>query len=80
MEELYAFVECYDVLQEAGTDTSEKTIVAEPEGFDHQYGFRLVSPMPRVVYEVDAGVAREKIGRGGTLLVEPIDEESDEEE
>ncbi|KAL3444731.1 hypothetical protein BJX65DRAFT_282778 [Aspergillus insuetus] len=80
MEELYAFVECYDVLQEAGTDTSEKTTVAEPEGFDHQYGFRLVSPMPRVVYEVDAGCAREKIGRGGTLLVEPVDEESDEEE
>ncbi|KAL2823414.1 hypothetical protein BDW59DRAFT_98791 [Aspergillus cavernicola] len=79
MEELYAVVECYDVLTE--TDTSEKTAVEKPDGFDHQYGFRLVSPMPRVVYEVDAACSiRDKIGRGGTLLVEPIDDESGEDE
>ncbi|KAL2863760.1 clathrin-mediated endocytosis regulator UBX3 [Aspergillus lucknowensis] len=77
MEELYAFVECYDILKEL--DTSEKITSEKPDGFDHQYGFRLVSPMPRVVYGVDAGSVREKIGRGGTLLVEPIDNESDEE-
>lgn len=71
LEELYAFVECYDVLQEQG-GTAEK-----PEGFEHQYGFRLVSPMPRVVYEVDDGSLRDKIGRGGNLLVEPIDDEEE---
>ncbi|PWY64039.1 UBX domain protein [Aspergillus heteromorphus CBS 117.55] len=78
LDELYAFVECYDILKEP----SEKAAAAEkPEGFEHQYGFRLVSPMPRVVYEVDAGGSiRDKIGRGGNLLVEPIDDESDEED
>ncbi|KAL4871206.1 hypothetical protein BDV12DRAFT_164395 [Aspergillus spectabilis] len=76
MEELYAFVECYDILKEV---SSEKTTAERPDGFDHAYGFRLVSPMPRVVYEVDAGSIREKIGRGGSLLVELVDGESDEE-
>lgn len=77
LEELYAFVECYDVLQES----QEATTVQEPEGFKHEYGFRLVSPMPRIVYEVgEGGTIRDKIGRGGNLLVEPIDDDDDEEE
>lgn len=77
LEELYAFVECYDVLQEwQGATTAEK-----PEGFEHQYRFRLVSPMPRTVYEVDAGGSvRDNIGRGGNLLVESIEDDDDEEE
>ena len=71
MEELYAFVECYDVLK----DATEATDVPKPEGFEHQYGFRLVSPMPRVVYGVETGgTIREKIGRGGNIVVEPIDD------
>ncbi|EAW07401.1 clathrin-mediated endocytosis regulator UBX3 [Aspergillus clavatus NRRL 1] len=80
LEELYAFVECYEVLQEA--QGQEKPVGAEkPDGFAHQYGFRLVSPMPRTVYEVAAGgTIRDKIGRGGNLLVEPIEDDSDEEE
>lgn len=80
IEELYAFVECYDVLQ----DPEQMAAGGEkPEGFEHQYRFRLVSPMPRMVYEVEAGGSiREKVGRGGNLLVETIDDdnESDEEE
>lgn len=77
LEELYAFVECYDVLQESHRVTAAE----KPEGFEHQYRFRLVSPMPRAVYEVDAGGSvRDKIGRGGNLLVEPIDDDNDEEE
>lgn len=78
IEELYAVVECYEVLQ----DEARPTDVGEPEGFEHQYRFRLVSPMPRAVYAVeDGGTIREKIGRGGNLLVEPIeDDEEDEEE
>ncbi|KAH8432371.1 clathrin-mediated endocytosis regulator UBX3 [Aspergillus melleus] len=78
IEELYAFVECYDVLQELHGEKS--TDVEKPVGFEHQYGFRLVSPMPRAVYEMDAGgTIRDQIGRGGNLLVEPINEDSDEE-
>ncbi|KAJ5578430.1 uncharacterized protein N7459_007394 [Penicillium hispanicum] len=80
LEELYAVVECYEVLQGGERPTD----VSKPEGFEHQYGFRLVSPMPRAVYAVeDGGTIREKIGRGGNLLVEPIeddDEETDGEE
>jgi FAS-associated factor 2 len=77
VEELYAFVECYDILQES---QEKSTDVEKPDEFEHQYGFQLVSPMPRVVYEVGAGGSiQEKIGRGGNLLVESIDNESDEE-
>ncbi|KAJ5407174.1 hypothetical protein N7465_008458 [Penicillium sp. CMV-2018d] len=75
IEEIYAVVECYETLQDQDT---EHPVVSEPEGFVHQYGFRLVSPMPRVVYPVDEGGSiKEKVGRGGNLLVELIDEEDD---
>lgn len=80
IEELYAFVECYEVLQAAG-ESGGVSNVQEPEGFEHKYGFRLVSPMPRAVYEVEAGgTVRERIGRGGNILVEPIDDEDEESE
>ncbi|KAJ5466038.1 hypothetical protein N7530_009825 [Penicillium desertorum] len=76
IEEIYAVVECYDILQEQETEH----VASAPEGFVHQYGFRLVSPMPRVVYPVDeGGSVKEKIGRGGNLLVELIDEDEDED-
>jgi FAS-associated factor 2 len=76
IEEIYAVVECYDILQEQETER----VASAPEGFVHQYGFRLVSPMPRVVYPVDeGGSVKEKIGRGGNLLVELIDEDEDED-
>ncbi|KAF2418036.1 UBX domain-containing protein [Tothia fuscella] len=79
IEELYAFVECYDILQSGVLD--EK--VEEPNGFKHEYGFRLVSPMPREAFEVEAGGSlKERIGRSGNLIVEKIsvEEDSDEEE
>ena len=75
IEELYAFIECYDILKNAATAN-----VSEPEGYEHRYGFQLVSPMPRVVYGVESGGSiRDKIGRGGNLLVEPLDEADDDE-
>ncbi|KAL4934903.1 hypothetical protein BDV06DRAFT_229320 [Aspergillus oleicola] len=81
MEELYAFVECHDITNNEPSETEEKGSAEKPAGYEHVYGFRLVSPMPRVVYEVDAGSIKEKIGRGGSLLVEPIDDdESDGDE
>ena len=79
IEELYAFVECYDVLQ-SGDDTKD---VEEPQGFAHEYAFQLVSPMPREVYELKAGgTVKQRIGRSGNLIVERIggDEDSDGEE
>ncbi|WEW54771.1 UBX domain-containing protein 10 [Emydomyces testavorans] len=79
IEELYAFVECYEVLRAESDDTTSSTTeVSEPEGFDHKYGFRLVSPMPRVVYEVEVGgTVKERVGRGGNLLVEKIEEDEE---
>ncbi|CAK4030112.1 related to regulator of the ubiquitin pathway (contains UAS and UBX domains) [Lecanosticta acicola] len=79
LEELYAFIECYDLLE----DDSEKE-VQEPEGYEHTYKFRLVSPMPREVYDLESGGSiRERIGRSGNLIVERIlgeDEEDEEDE
>ncbi len=66
IEELYAFVECYDVNVESAPLTT-------PLNFNHEYNFRLVSPMPRTVYEVaEEGTLVERIGRSGNLIVEPI--------
>lgn len=76
IEELYAFVECYKELQAPVTQE-----VAKPAGYEHRYSFRLVSPMPRTVYAVEEGGSiGERIGRGGNLLVEPIDGDDDDEE
>lgn len=78
IEELYAFVECYDILQ-SGTPAEPAT---EPRGYKHEYGFRLVSPIPRVVYDVaNEGTVGDRLGSSGTLIVESIssDDEEDEE-
>ncbi|PSN74834.1 UBX domain-containing protein [Corynespora cassiicola Philippines] len=76
IEELYAFVECYDVLQAGGVEQDAE----EPEGFEHEYKFQLVSPMPREVYELKAGgTIRERIGRSGNLIVERTDLDSEDE-
>ena len=75
LEELYAFVECYDILQE---DALEKE-VPEPEGYEHEHTFQLVSPMPREVYGLDKGGSiRDRIGRSGNLIVEKLVDEVDE--
>ncbi|KAF2749569.1 hypothetical protein M011DRAFT_440184 [Sporormia fimetaria CBS 119925] len=76
IEELYAFVECFDVLGEGVVEEVE-----EPKGFEHSYGFQLVSPMPREVFGVEkGGTIRERIGRSGNLIVETLDEEGEEDE
>ena len=75
MEELYAFIECYDVFR-AGEDLSAAT---KPTGYEHNYKFRLVSPMPRVIYDIEGGgTVASKLGRSGNLIVEPINDEDDE--
>lgn len=81
LEELYAFVECYDVLNQEGEGVSSEKETAEPENYEHEYKFRLVSPMPREVYDLEKGGSiRERIGRSGNLIVEKIVEEDDEDE
>jgi FAS-associated factor 2 len=75
VEEIYAFVECFDLLK-AGQLSKE---ASKPEGFVHKYNFNLVSPMPRTLYEsTNLGTAREVIGRSANLIVETIDEDEEE--
>ncbi|KAL8675600.1 MAG: hypothetical protein Q9168_000112 [Polycauliona sp. 1 TL-2023] len=76
MEELYAYVECYDIL--SGGEAERNT--SAPPGYRHRYRFRLVSPMPRMVHDVDGGdTIGQKIGRSGNLLVESIDDDESED-
>ncbi|KAK3311483.1 uncharacterized protein B0T15DRAFT_482495 [Chaetomium strumarium] len=77
MEELYAFVECHDLLQEK--DAGKR--VQKPEGYEHKYGFRIASVMPRETFEPSTSTTvGEKMGRGGNFVVEEIspDDEDDE--
>ncbi|KAK4899759.1 UBX domain-containing protein 10 [Elasticomyces elasticus] len=84
LEELYAFVECYDLLHgEEGEEeeVTEEKSAEQPEGYEHVYKFRLVSPMPREVYDLEkGGRIRERIGRSGNLIVERVVAEDDEDE
>ncbi len=76
IEELYAFVECYEFLK----DGSAGKEVSKPEGYEHEFDFRLVQTLPRVVHEVsEGGTIGERVGRSGNLIVEPIKADEDEE-
>ena len=80
LEELYAFVACRDMLAADQAAASEKE-AAHPLDYAHAYGFRLVSPMPREVYDAHgSGTVRQRIGRSGNLIVEKtIDDEEDDD-
>jgi FAS-associated factor 2 len=78
VEELYAFVECQDILR---GETLEEEKVEKPDGYEHKYEFRIASTIPRVVYEPSTSATLlEAIGKSGNLIVEDLsdDEEDDE--
>ncbi|KAG4025971.1 hypothetical protein MFRU_047g00350 [Monilinia fructicola] len=76
IEELYAFVECLGLLEDGKEYNRQK-----PEGYEHKYDFRLVQSIPRVVYEIgEGGTIGARIGKSANLIVEPIDEEEDDDE
>ncbi|KAI4739535.1 UBX-domain-containing protein [Aureobasidium sp. EXF-12298] len=78
LEELYAFVECYDILQ--GDELASEEKVSEPSGYSHEYEFQLVSPMPREVYGLDqGGTLKSRVGRSANLMVEKLVEDDDDE-
>ncbi|KAG6000288.1 hypothetical protein E4U21_005621 [Claviceps maximensis] len=80
LEEMYAFVECYGELQELEEDDGEATgsaaaaaALEAPAGYEHKYGFRIASTLPRVVYEPSAtATLGEKVGKSGNLIVERV--------
>ncbi|KAK7917645.1 hypothetical protein PG985_011253 [Apiospora marii] len=85
VEELYAFVECYDILQDAeqGGDLNEKGAGEKPsdDDYEHDYAFRIAGLMPRIVYEPkDTATLGERMGRGGNLIVEDLVPEVDDED
>lgn len=77
VEELYAFVECYHIMiSEKHTEPAQ-----QPEDYKHEYNFRLVSPMPRLVYDLESkGTIGDRLGNNGTLIVESITSDDGEEE
>ncbi|KAM0325090.1 hypothetical protein ACHAQA_007629 [Verticillium albo-atrum] len=76
LETLYAFVECYDLLQGELDEKAE-----EPVDYEHDYRFHIASIMPRVVYDPSKDVTMgDKIGRSGNLIVEAISPDDDESE
>lgn len=82
MEELYAFVDCYEVVKAGeGSEQVEEADVEEPPNYEHEYGFRLVSPMPRTVFDLEKGGSiGERVGKGGNLIVELIEEDEEGED
>ncbi|KAI1609170.1 hypothetical protein EDD36DRAFT_85653 [Exophiala viscosa] len=79
LEELYALVECYELIKSTeGLGTAGQE-VQEPTNYEHEFGFRLVSPMPRTVFDLEKGGSiGERIGRGTNLIVEPVAEDGEE--
>ncbi|KYK57020.1 uncharacterized protein DCS_04027 [Drechmeria coniospora] len=68
VEELYAFVECYGMAREM-LDAS--TTASPPADYEHEYGFRIASTLPRVVFEPSTTVTMgDSIGRSSNLIVE----------
>ncbi|KIX07739.1 uncharacterized protein Z518_02393 [Rhinocladiella mackenziei CBS 650.93] len=80
LDELYAFVECYEVVKSREGSALDTADVEEPTNYEHEYGFRLVSPMPRAIFDLGkGGPIGDRIGRGANLIVEPIEEGEDSE-
>ena len=83
MEEVYAFVECLGTTVEGG---SLEKVPEKPVGYTHRYGFKLVSPMPRKVFELHGdnggagGTVKDCLWPTASLVVEVGDDEEEEEE
>ncbi|ANB12137.1 Ubx3p [Sugiyamaella lignohabitans] len=78
LEDLYAFVECHELLKEPAP-TTETTA---PPDFTFTYNFQLSTPMPRKVLEpsTDIHIADERsVYPSGSVLVETADPDDDED-
>ena len=51
-------------------------MATHPVGLTHEYRFRLVSPIPRTVYDANLeGTLKDHLGRSGNLIVELMSDE-----
>lgn len=77
MEQVYAFVECLDVeLDEKGRVQGR---AEKPSEYEHVWGFRLVSPMPRRVFESVEGTVKACLWPSANLVVEAVGDDDEEE-
>ena len=88
--EVYAFVDCYDLLFPVSSaevtlrTAGEATVSGEfekPEDYEHDYLFRLVVPMPRKVIENASHKIREEsaLWPSGSIVVEKFEDGSEED-
>ena len=87
--EVYAFVECYDLLfPPSGGEVTLRIAAGEasvtgdfekPEDYEHEYMFRLVVPMPRKVIENGSRKIKDESGLwpSGSIVVEEIENGSE---
>ena len=89
VEEIYAFVECFSEVKdiENGVADPSSEVHEPPKGLEYKYPFRLVSPMPREVYELDfssndarGGSVAKRIGRSGNVVAERIEDSEESSE
>ena len=82
VEEVYAFVECHDAPRDPAGHASSGPLASgaqKPHGYKHAYQFRLVSPLPRTVYEAEADVMVGACIKNNTnLVVEPLEEDEED--
>ncbi|CAK7266908.1 UBX domain-containing protein 10 [Sporothrix epigloea] len=85
VEDLYAFVECYDdETEQDAEDSDEEDVDSEkavrPDGYTHKYGFRIASMMPREVHEpCEDRTLLQAIGKSASLVVEEAESEAGED-
>ncbi|KAG8528799.1 uncharacterized protein KY384_006487 [Bacidia gigantensis] len=73
IEDIYAFVECYDIWKSGGLPE-----VAKPDNYEHSYNFRLVSPMPRTEYDIqEQSTISSTFDRSANLIVESLNEDEE---
>lgn len=106
LEQVYAFVECYDLLfphkqpegsegsegvtlrksreeqQLTGSSRQESSTTGEgsrPEGYEHEFMFRLVVPYPRKVIDCGGTLVKNESGLwpSGSIVVEEIEEDEE---
>lgn len=89
LEEVYSFVECYDLLfpqKEGGialrNSQVEETDAVKPEGYTHEFDFRLVVPYPRKIIDSGLGAVKNEsaLWPSGSIVVEEVEDDSEEDE
>ncbi|QSL65247.1 hypothetical protein MERGE_002556 [Pneumocystis wakefieldiae] len=76
IEEIYAFIECYDINTKELHEPIEK-----PLNYVHKFSFQLVSPMPRQIirYDTKQKILEEKnLYPSGNIIVENLDEDKND--